>query len=169
MPKGPKSGQGLPSEGWCTICDREPAPGQRGFAVAQDRLGDRLSIFHREDMTATEPVHYACSPAHAQELVIHWMITGNLDYPFAEPIPGRRPVTQSAVPLWAWNGSVRKFLAPISELAIDREAVQRLLRENPAGLEAILEELYEALQRSIEDPLDTQDLVDLPENLLPHI
>jgi len=156
-------------EGCCTICDEEAAPCQRGFALTQDRLEDRLRIFHREDVVGTGHIHYACSPAHVRELVIHWMITGNLDYPFAEPAPGPRLVARSSVPLCERDGNVRTLLVPISELAIDREAVQRLLRENPAGLEAILEELDEALERSIEDPLAAGTLADLPESLLPHI
>jgi len=164
MPRGPKPG----TTERCTICE-EASPAQRGFALTQNRLEDRLSIFRREDVAASGDMRYACSPAHAQELVIHWMITGNLDYPFAEPVPGRRLVARSSVPLWEQDESVRTLLVPISELAIDREAVQRLLRENPAGLEAILEELYEALERSIDDPLDTQTLADLPESLIPHI
>ena len=165
MPKGPKPG----TTQYCTICEEEAAPRQRGFALAQNRLEDRLSIFHREDVAATGNMRYACSPAHAQELVIHWMITGNLDYPFAEPAPGLKPAVHSVAPLWEWNGNLPKALVPIGELAIDREAVQRLLRENPVGLEVILEELHDALQESIAGPIETQSLADLPESLLPHI
>jgi len=164
MPKGLK-----PGTQYCIICDQAPASGQPGFALTQNHLEDRLSIFHREDVEATGNMRYACSPAHVQELVIHWMITGNLDYPFAESATGLRPAVQSVAPLWEWNGNIPKALVPIGELAIDRVAVQRLLRENPAGLEVILEELHEALEKSIEDSLDTQTLADLPVSLLPHI
>jgi len=141
---------------------------QRWFALAQNRFRDRLSIFHPEEDTGLGRVHYACSPAHVRELVIHWMVTGNLDYPFAQPIPrGRRSAARHRVPLW--DPSHQRLLTPIGELAVDRGAVQRLLGENPAGLEVILAELNDALEKSIDKSPETGTLADLPERLLPHI
>jgi len=167
MPKGPKS-DGL-ADRYCTICDQEAALGQRGFAVSQDRLQDRLSVYHCEDVASMGCVHYACSPAHVRELVIHWMVTGNLDYPFAELAPRLGPATVNPLLPEECKGNHRKLLVAIGELAVDRDAVQRILRENPAGLETILDQLHEALEKSIEDRLDSGTLADLPESLLPHI
>ena len=156
-------------EWYCGICDQKAAFGQRWFALAQNRLEDRLSIFHPGDDAEPGRVHYACSPAHVRELVVHWMVTGSLDYPFAEPVPRRGRAASSPAPLWEWNGSNRALAVPIGELAVDREAVQRLLRENPAGLEVILDELNDALEKSIENLPGARRLAEFPENLIPHI
>lgn len=168
MPKGLKSGDGL-ADRYCTICDQEAAPSQRGFAVSQDRLEDRLTIFHCEDAASMGCVHYACCPAHVRELVIHWMVMGNLDYPFAELAPRLGAVSLDPLLSEEWKGNHQKLPVPIGELAVDRDAVQRILRENPAGLEIILDELHDALEKSIEDRVDSGTLADLPESLLPHI
>ena len=168
MPRGLES-ENRVWEGSCSICDQKAELGQHWFALAQNRLEDSLTIFHAEDVPEPGRTHYACSPAHVQELVIHWMVTGNLDYPFAEPAPRLGSAARGSVPLWEWNGRHTIRAVPIGELAVDRDAVQRILREDPTGLEAILDELNDALEKSIEDPLDTRTLADLPENLLPHI
>ena len=166
MPSGLESDHGSP-KWYCTICDQGVVMGQRWFALAQNRLQDRLSIFHPEEDTGLGRVHYACSPAHVRELVIHWMVTGNLDYPFAQPVPRRRPAAHGRVPLW--DPSHQRLLTPIGELAVDRDAVQRLLGENPAGLEVILAELNDALEKSVDKSPETGTLADLPESLLPRI
>lgn len=166
MPRGPEFEDGSP-DWYCAICNQRGCGEQRGFGLIQDHLEDRLGIFHWEDVVGQHRVRHACSPAHVQELVIHWMVTGNLAYPFAEPSPRRS--TGHSVPLSEWNAGERKSAAPIGELAVDRDAVQRLLRDNPAGLAAILEELHYALEKSVEEPLDSGSLADLPESLLPHM
>jgi hypothetical protein len=168
MQKGLDSEDGLP-EWCCSICGQRAASGQRWFALAQNHREDRLIIFHREDLASPHCVRDACSPAHVRELVIHWMVTGNLDYPFAKSAAKLWTAAQSPMPLWEWDGSDPKLAVPIGELAVDRDAVQRILGDNPAGLEAILEELNDALEKSMEEPLDTRMLADLPENLIPHI
>jgi len=168
MPRGLESEDRV-WEWSCTICDQKAALGQHWFALAQNRLEDRLSIFHWEDLAGLGRVHGACSPAHVRELVIHWMVTGSLDYPFAEPVPRRGRAAPSPAPLWEWNASKWPLAVPIGELAVDRDAVQRVLRENPAGLEAILNELNDALEKSIEDLPVAGTLAALPESLIPHI
>ena len=166
MPKGFEFEHG-PPDWYCAICNQSGWWDQPGFALIQDRLQDRLSIFHAEDVAGRNQVRYACSPAHARELVIHWMVTGSLAYPFAEVRPGCS--APFSVPLWEGNVGDRRPAVPIGELSVDRDAVERLLNENPAGLEAMLEELHEALARSVEEPLNGGSFADLPENLLPHI
>jgi len=166
MPNERKSSDGVAGR-YCTICDKEATPGERGFAVSQDRAEDRLSIFHCDEGASMGCVHYACSPAHVRELVVHWMVMGNLDYPFAELAPTLESILLGPRPSEKRN--LPKLPVPIGELAVDRDAVQRILYENPVELETILEELRDALEKSIEDPLDTATLADLPEGLLPHI
>lgn len=151
---------------YCRICDRKAEPGQRGFVLAQDECTDMLSIFHWQDSAS---VHYACCPAHVRELVIHWMVTGNLNYPFAEALPRLRAAIQDPMPLRDGKGSERGLAVPIGELAVDRDAVQRILGENPAGLEVILEELNDALEKSIEEPPEGSMLAELLDSFPPHI
>lgn len=168
MPNEHKSVDGLAGR-YCTICDKEAVPGQRGFAVSQDRAEDRLSIFHCDEGASMGCVHYACSPAHVRELVVHWMVMGNLDYPFADLAPALESILLGPLLPERRKKNHPQLPMPIGELAVDRDAIQRILKENPVELETILEELRDALEKSIEDPLDTATLADLPESLLPHI
>jgi hypothetical protein len=159
---------GHQASGWyCSICDLKSSSGQHWFAVAQSPEEDRLSIFHREDLASPHCIRDACSSAHARELVIHWMITGSLDYPFAEPAPRHRPA-QRTFPFWQWYVE-QPIPTPICELAIDRDAVLRLLYENPAGLEVILNELNEALEQSIAELPEPAAPAEMEEDLIPHI
>jgi len=68
----------------CTICGDEKSPGQVWFLVAESHWEDKLRVLEWQDQMATrQGIYAACSAAHVEELVIHWMTTGGLDYPFA--------------------------------------------------------------------------------------
>jgi hypothetical protein len=138
----------------CTICGECKLGTQRWFLALEDRWQDKLKIVHWDDRLAIqEGVHRACSPAHLQELVVHWMTTGTLDYPFA------RTTTRSASPAprrsggWTARGHFDDGrVKPIGELAIHRESMQRVLSENPESLRSILDALLSALQREVPYP-----------------
>jgi len=154
--------------GWaCTICGEKMPADRPSFAVAQSGIEDKVRIFHRESMVGPKGVHGACCSAHVRELVIHWMVTGSLDYPFAgtgfEQTARAEFLTQS---LGSENDPC-SFVTPIGELAIDRDSVNRVLSENPAWLEVILDELHDALERSIEVG-PGMALADLPAILVHH-
>ena len=71
----------LPS---CTICGEEKIPPQVWFLVTESHWEDKLKILHWQDEVAGRAgIYRACCPAHVEELVIHWMTTGSLDFPFA--------------------------------------------------------------------------------------
>jgi hypothetical protein len=150
----------------CHICDQNMRLGQTWFAVREDPGKDTLSIFHRDTIADSHPVRSVCSPTHVCELVVHWMVTGSLDYPFAHsgaahvhrPCP--LPVSQRI--------GTRQPLA-IGELAIDREAMPRVLYENPGAVLAMLNELVDAMERSITSPARAAGFAPLPERVTPRI
>jgi len=121
--------------------------GQIWFLLAESPWEDKLRILHWQDRLANcEGIRQACSPAHVQELVTHWMTMGTLDFPFADSGP--------AVPLRRRLASVAVFdhpdiqgVRPVGEIAVHRESVTRVLEENPDSLQIILDELSDALER----------------------
>jgi len=158
-----------PVGGWsCTICGDDMPASLRSFAVAQSRLEDKVRIFHREDATDPSGVHGACCSAHVRELVIHWMVTGSLDYPFADTRPKRAAAAETLTRPVGCESGFTSLATPIGELAIDRDSVNRVLSENPVWLEVILDELHDALERSIEARPTGLTLADLPETLVHH-
>jgi hypothetical protein len=73
------------------------------------------------------------------------MTTGGLDYPFARtrPLPENK---RSGTLLFSQGMVDTRGAQPIGELAIHRESIQRILRESPHSLSAILDALLSALQ-----------------------
>jgi len=133
----------------CTICGEERSAAQVWFLVAESHWEDRLKVLQWEDELARRRgIYAACSAGHVEELVVHWMTTGSLDYPFAtvglKPAK-RRQRLGSILPTIEEpdTGSARL----IGELAVDRDSVRRALREDPNSLRVILDELVHALER----------------------
>ena len=97
-------------------------------------------------MASRAGIQVACGIDHVEELVIHWMTTGSLDYPFARTALGAtgwRRLTPSA-------GRVDLSGArSIGELAVHRESVERLLAESPQSLKVVLDALLDALRQEI--------------------
>ena len=87
----------------------------------------------------------ACSIEHVEELVIHWMTTGRVDYPFARTSYGAAGWRHSSL-----SGRVDLNGArPIGELAVHRESLERVMMENPQPLQVILDALLDALRQEI--------------------
>jgi len=135
----------------CTICGEERSAGQVWFLVAESRWEDKLRILRwQEEIANRRGMHCACSPAHVQELVTHWMTSGDLNFLLGpvEVMPsnllaGRR----SGLPLVAETDT--RGAHEIGELAVDRESVGRAMNENPDSLLIILDELRDALEREM--------------------
>jgi hypothetical protein len=132
----------------CAICGAETLGDARWFLVSQDYWHDKLRILHWNDrLAAQEGVQCACTPEHMQELVVHWMTTGSLSYPFARLAEDpeqhwlRQRVAQLAEPGCEILGARQ-----IGELSVHRESLQRALNENPQSLRTILDALCFALQ-----------------------
>ena len=63
----------------CAICGDEKAAGGLWFLLAENRWEDKLKILQWDPQLARqEGIRRACSAAHVQELVVHWMTTGSL-------------------------------------------------------------------------------------------
>ena len=133
----------------CTICSEDKLPGQVWFLIAESHWEDKISVIEWRDAVAGQKgVYLACSTAHVQELVVHWMATGSLDYPFAA-VAGqpRRHRRRRASTLANIQVPDLKGTKQIGELAVDRASVGRTLRDNPDSLQVILDELINVLQR----------------------
>jgi hypothetical protein len=133
----------------CAICGAETLGDPDWFLVRQDYWQDKLRILHWNDrLAAQEGVQCACTAEHMQELVVHWMTTGSLNYPFAELAedPRQHGLRQRVAGL-AGPGSETLGARQIGELAVHRESLQRALNENPQSLRTILDALSVALQQ----------------------
>jgi hypothetical protein len=133
----------------CTICGEERLAGQVWFLVAESHWEDKLKVLQWQDELARRRgIYAACSAGHVEELVVHWMTTGSLDYPFAtvgvKP-EKRRQRLGSFLPTIEEPDT--RGARQIGELAVDRESVRRALREDPESLQVILDELFNALER----------------------
>jgi hypothetical protein len=138
----------------CSICG-EPRPGnQPWILVTEGRWQDKLRILHWDDyLAAQEGAHCACSAAHLQELVVHWMATGSLDHPFAEPYSGAEVPGRQRPHGWtARDDFGSPHPKPIGELTVHRESMPRVLSENPQSLQTILDALLSGLQRESPGP-----------------
>ena len=133
----------------CTICGEEKSSAQVWFLLTESHCEDKLKILQWQDEIAgREGMYGACCPAHVEELVIHWMTTGSLDFPFATTASpwrlGRR-IPLAALPMMIETDT--RGARQIGELAVHRESMGRLLNESPDSLQLILNELTRALQR----------------------
>ena len=128
----------------CAICGEERLSGKSRFLVAENRWEDKLAILHwDEKLVSRDGIQTACSISHVEELVIHWMTTGSIDYSFANTALGSARWRRWAGP----NTRVDLTGArQISELAVHRESVERLLTENPQSLQGMLDALQDALR-----------------------
>jgi len=130
----------------CTVCGEMKTDGQIWFLVAESHWEDKLSILRWEDeISRRRGMYGACSPIHVEELVVHWMTTGSLDFPFAigQDCPGQKPASSLPVICEADTRGARQ----IGELCVHRESMNRVLHESPASLQTILDELTDALNR----------------------
>ena len=136
---------------FCGICGCEKGSRkEEWFLMSESRWQDRLKILQWHDQLALQDgLQCACSAAHVQELVIHWMVTGDLEYPFARtrrtpPRKGKHSKT-AVIDLEVDTSAAQQ----LGELSVHRESIRRVLAENPQSLTAILEALLAALDRKI--------------------
>ncbi len=125
----------------CTICGREKTR-SGWFLIAENRWEDKLKILEWNDRVAwMSGVQEACSPSHALELVVHWMRTNSLNYPFERPKPASKTQTPAGR-----NDPDTSGVRQLGELCVHRESIGRVLDENPDSLSVILDELLFALR-----------------------
>ena len=138
---------------FCTICLTAGKNDEQWFLLVESRWTDRLKILSWHDELASNPgFHAACCAAHVQQLVIHWMTTGTLDYPFARTKDcAHGPVSQRP----AHRSSIKQEpdisgAEVLGELAVHRESIDRILVESPASLGAMLSALQAALPEQVD-------------------
>ena len=130
----------------CAICLEPRWGGDGWFLLTENQWTDRLKILGWNDNLAREPgVYAACGAEHVQQLVIHWMAMGTLEYPFARTHRGGKGAARknSAVP--ATPEPDTRGIKVYGELAVHRESLERVLGENPQSLASILLALISAL------------------------
>jgi hypothetical protein len=135
----------------CAICGDSGWANEHWFLIVENQWQDKLKVLHWSETLAWQPgVRQVCGTSHLRELVVHWMTTGSLDYPFArtpEDPFRRRKVLKSLRPLQLIAPDVSSA-EQIGELAIHRESMERVLRENPQALAGILDALLLAMSPS---------------------
>src|SRR5438552_10421629 len=109
----------------CAICGEERSGNETRFLIAENRWEDKLTVLQwNEQIAARYGIQVACSVSHAEELVIHWMTTGSLDYPFARTALGAGGWRQPTLPGRRVDISGAR---QIGELAVHRESMERIL------------------------------------------
>jgi hypothetical protein len=132
---------------FCAICLQPFRKNQRWFLLTENRWTDRLRILRwDEKLAANAELYPACGVEHVQQLVVHWMTTGSLHYPFActEAPPAVSGSSKS-------QGSRSRAQADtagmeiLGELAVDRNSMPRILVDNAESLGSLLIALAQAL------------------------
>jgi hypothetical protein len=133
---------------FCTICLTTRKEKQEWFLLVENCWTDRLKILGwQEELASESACHAACCVAHVQLLVVHWMTTGTLAYPFArtescaDSLTSPHPIHLSALR----EEPDTRDAEVLGELAVHRESIDRILVESPASLGAILSALQDAL------------------------
>ncbi len=138
----------IATERCCAICLEACVQKAGWFLLTENRWTDRLKILGWDDSLAAQPGTYAaCGAAHAQQLVIHWMAMGTLDFPFARAYSQnkkshrRNGASEQPCDTDADTKGVKVY----GELAVHRESLKRILSESPQSLGSVLQALAGAL------------------------
>jgi len=131
----------------CAICGEANSEPTQWFLVTENYWEDKLKVLEWSYPLARQHgIHLACSAAHVQELVVHWMATGSVNHPFAKAHSWKSN-TQSYAALPRFGPvSGTHGVRTLGELTVHRESLRRVLSENPESLKSILDVLHGALQ-----------------------
>ena len=120
----------------CEICGTRKL-NSHWFLVKEDRWRATLEILQWDAKTASESnVGHACSAAHVEQLVSHWVTYGGLNYNNTRPQPQLAPVLVEPGPLPNIVG----------KLTVERSKLHRGLETQPGMLATILDAIDVALQ-----------------------
>src|SRR5207247_3239429 len=126
----------------CVICGEEKPDHDSWFLLAENQWEDKLKVLQWNKQLAKSGA-LACSPAHVEELVIHWMTTGSLDYPFART--STRPRWRSRQPWRASCDLDMTGVRQIGELAVDSERIECELRDCTLSLATFIAAVEDSL------------------------
>ena len=132
----------------CTICGELRTHVDGWFMPTENQWTDRLKILSwNKTLVGHQGVLAACSAAHVQQMVVHWMAVGSLEYPLARvrSDTARWPRKRRGKDSVNLAEPDLKDSRVVGELAVHRESLSRVLRENPESLVGILEGLVSAL------------------------
>ena len=147
----------LPRPGTCTICGVQKRQEETWFLITENEGEDRLSVWKWDrQMAAEASVRSLCSPRHVREIVVHWMTTGCLHYPFACAPIGFSENKLTFGPLPETADPSTPVRARLGEMLVDREGILRVLRENPLSLNTILDELMIVLENQLVDDAEAE-------------
>ena len=138
---------------FCAICLTVRQMNEEWFLLVENCWTDRVKILSWHDELAFSPAtHAVCCVAHVQLLVIHWMTTGTLQYPFARSEAwadtSRRP---DSIPASSMRDeSDLTGTKVLAELAVHRESIDRILVESPTSLAALIVALKDALPGQVD-------------------
>jgi len=140
------------SDAMCVICGELRTVGETWFLITENRWEDRLNVWSYGGGQTRASGYSLCSPKHVRELVVHWMTTGCLQYPFATN-PHAEAKEQSDFALLnegkAHGPEISR--SRLCEIAVDREGIVRALRDAPLSLNTILDEMMIVLEGEIAD------------------
>ncbi len=132
----------------CSICGCSTGQPAQWYLLVENALLDRVKILRWERGTARQNgMHSVCSVDHVRELVVHWMATSSLSYPFVRMAGKdlRKGIVVSPPPVSSCEVSAGAACL-IAEFAVHRESLNRAMVENPEALAPILEALLELAQ-----------------------
>lgn len=130
----------------CAICGEEPPNPGSSFLLTENRWEDTLKVLRWSAEVSQHPaVRLACCTAHVRELVLHWMTTGSLNYPFAQ-FTSAATAPQLAFESQYRSGTGRRTHV-LGELSVDRSSIGRIFSENARSVELMLGALEQALNR----------------------
>jgi hypothetical protein len=131
----------------CAICGEEQSANRFQFLIAENSWEDKLTILQwNEHVASRAGIRLACGIDHVEELVIHWLTTGRLDYPFARSALGAAGWPQASTQAGRVDITGARTIA---ELAVHRESMETLLMENPQSLQGVLDALLDSLRQEI--------------------
>ena len=143
--------------GACAICGVQKRQEETWFLITENDGEDRLSVWKWDrEMAAEASVRSLCSPRHVREIVVHWMTTGCLHYPFASAPIGFSENKLTCGPLPEIADARTPVRVRLGEIAVDREGILRVLRENPLSLNTILDELMIGLENQLVEDAEAE-------------
>lgn len=129
----------------CSICGNRKNQGESWFLVTSSESEERLNIWSYENPPQHKEITRAvCGPKHARELVMHWMTTGCLEYPFGS---SRERAGRGC----SLASDVDRRIHSLCEIAVERTGILRAQRENPLALNTILDEMMLVLEPETRD------------------
>lgn len=126
---------------FCTVCGREKTR-DSWLLIGENRWMDKLTIFQWDELLAG--IHSVCGAAHASELIVHWMKTSSLKYPFpaVQTVAG---LTCREIPRLTTTDRGINRACQLGELSVHRESIVEILGENPQFLATMVDELMRGL------------------------